>query len=109
MPDEWMPDMDLFVRGGKLVVRADIPGVTREDVEVKIEGQTLVLQGEREEEIKEEDCFQCERPRGGFVRTVDLPSGFDPRAIEAIYKDGVLEVTVPKAALEKRAVKVEIK
>lgn len=50
MPDEWMPDMDVFEREGKLVVRADLPGVKREDVQVRIEGETLVLHGHREED-----------------------------------------------------------
>jgi HSP20 family protein len=111
MPDEWMPDMDLFEREGKFVVRTDIPGMKREDLEVKVEGETLVVHGHREEkdEVKEKDYHHCERRAGEFTRTVALPDGFDPDAIEATYQDGVLEVTVPKPAADARPVRIQVK
>jgi HSP20 family protein len=98
MPDEWMPDMDIFERADKLVVRADIPGMKREDLEVRVEGETLVVHGHREvrEELKRKDYHHCERGTGAFTRTVALPDGFDPEAIDATYADGVLEVIIPK-------------
>ena len=100
MPDEWMPDMDLFEQEGKLVVRADLPGLKREDLEVKVEGETLVVHGHREkEEVEATEYHHCERRTGAFTRTVALPDGFAPDAIEATYKDGVLEVTIPKPAV----------
>jgi HSP20 family protein len=100
MPEEWMPEMDVFERDGKLVVRADLPGMKREDVQVRLEGETLVVHGHRQEkeEVKEKDYHHCERRTGAFTRTVVLPDGFDPGAIDANYQDGVLEVTVPKPA-----------
>ena len=112
MPDEWMPDMDLVEREGKLVIRADIPGMKHEDLEVKVEGETLVVHGHREEkeEVKEKDYSHCERRTGAFTRTVALPDGFNPDAIEATIKDGVLEVTVPKpATVESKPVHIPVK
>ncbi len=101
MPDEWMPDMDIFQREDKIVLRADLPGLKHEDLEVKVEGETLVMHGHREDnqEVEEKDYHHCERRTGAFTRTVALPDGFDPDAIEATYKDGILEVTIPKPAV----------
>ncbi len=100
MPDEWMPDTDVFEREGKLVVRTDLSGVKREDVQVGVEGETLVLHGHREEEkeVQDSDNHHTERRTGTFTRTVALPDGIDPAGIEATYSDGVLEVTIPKPA-----------
>lgn len=112
MPDEWMPEIDIFEREGKLVVRADLPGVKREDVQVRVEGETLIVNGHREEgkEVKEKDYHHSERRTGAFTRTVALPDGFDPDAIEATYQDGVLEVTIPKPAVaEAKPVQISVK
>jgi HSP20 family molecular chaperone IbpA len=100
MPEEWMPETDIFEREGKLVVRADLPGVKGEDVQVRVEGETLIVRGHREEdkEVTESDYHHSERRTGAFTRTVTLPEGFNPDAIEATYRDGVLEVTIPKPA-----------
>jgi len=112
MPEEWMPDIDVFERDGKLVVRADLPGMKREDLEVRVQGETLIVKGRREEEkeIEEKDYHHSERRTGAFTRTVALPDGFDPGTIEATYTDGVLEVTIPKpAAAEPKPVQIPVK
>lgn len=112
MPDEWMPDMDIFEREGKLVVRTDLPGVKREDVQVRVEGDTLVLHGHRDEEkeVDENDYHHCERSTGTFTRKLALPDGFNADAIEATYTNGVLEVTIPKpAAAESKTVQIPVK
>ncbi|HLC28291.1 MAG TPA: Hsp20/alpha crystallin family protein [Dehalococcoidia bacterium] len=112
MPDEWLPDLDVFEREGKLIVRADVPGMKRDDLEVNLQGDTLVIRGHREEkeEVKETDYYHSERRSGAFMRTVALPDGVRAEAIEATYKDGVLEVTVPKpAAAEPKPVQVPVK
>ncbi len=112
MPDEWLPDLDVFEREGKLIVRADAPGMKRDDLEVKVQGDTLVIRGHREEkeEAKETDYYHSERRSGAFTRTVALPDRASAEAIEATYKDGVLEVTVPKpAAAEPKPVQVPVK
>jgi HSP20 family protein len=112
MAEEWLPDIDVFERKGKLVVRADLPGVKREDVQVRVDGETLIVQGHREEEkeVNEKDYHHFERRTGTFTRTVALPEGVNPDAIEANYKDGVLEVTVPKPqASEVKPVEIPVK
>jgi len=110
--EEWAPDIDVLEREGKLVVRADLPGVKREDIEVAVEGGMLVIRGRRheEKEVKEEDYYRSERATGEFYRAVSLPEGVTADAIQATYTDGVLEVEVtrPKAAETKR-VQVEVK
>jgi HSP20 family protein len=112
MPDEWMPDMDIFEREGKFVVRADLPGMKREDIQVRVEGETLVIHGHRQEEteVDEKDYHHSERRTGTFTRTLALPDGFNPGAIEATYKDGVLEVTVPRPTVTNQdPITVEVK
>ena len=110
--EEWLPEIDVFEREGKIVVRADLPGMKREDIQVSVEGDTLTIKGRREEEkeVKEEDYYCCERSTGEFSRTMRLPEGVGAEAVEATYDNGVLEVTVPRpAAPEKKAVNVSIK
>jgi HSP20 family molecular chaperone IbpA len=112
MPDEWVPDTDVFDRDGKLVVRADLPGIKRQDLEVRVEGETLIVSGHREgeKEIQEKDYHYSERRTGAFTRTVVLPDGFSPDAINATYEDGVLEVTIPTpATAESRRVEIPVK
>jgi len=110
--EEWLPDVDVFERAGKIVVRADLPGMKREDIQVAVEGDMLTIKGRREEEkeVKEEDYYCCERSTGEFSRTMRLPEGVGVDAVEARYESGVLEVTVPRpAAPEKNAVNVSVK
>ncbi len=107
---EWMPDIDAFEKDGKMVVRADLPGIKREDIEVSIQDDTLVVRGERDEEkeFQVETLYGSERATGRFYRAVSLPAGVDPDAIEASYRDGVLQVSVPKMAAQEPQ-KVQIK
>jgi HSP20 family protein len=110
--ETWLPEMDIFEKEGKLVIRTDLPGMTTENIEVSVEGDVLAIKGRREEEkeVKEEDYYCSERATGEFSRTIRLPEGVSADAIEAHYTDGVLEVTVPKpAAGETKTVKVEVK
>ena len=110
--EEWLPDIDIFERNGKIVVRADVPGMKREDISVTVEGDLLTIKGRREEEkeVKEEDSYCSERSTGEFSRTMRLSEGVGIEAIEAKYEDGVLEVTVPRpAAPERKAKNVTVK
>lgn len=110
--ERWLPNIDVFEREGKLIVRADLPGLKREDIEVVLEGDTLVIRGHRaeEKEVKEEGYYRCERASGEFYRAIDLPEGVKPESIEAGYKDGVLEVSVPTpVAKEAKKMKVQVK
>jgi HSP20 family protein len=108
----FMPSTDVFRSNGNLIVKADLPGLRKEDVEVKVEGGFLVVEGERKEEKeeKEKEYYRSERSYGSFYRRVPLPEDIDPGKISAKVHDGVLEVTVPLPVTEaKEAKKIEVK
>ena len=92
--------MEVFEKEDKYVVKAELPGMKEEDLDVSVSEDTLTIKGERkaETEVKEEDYYCCERSYGSFFRSVALPSTVDAKKIEASYEDGVLEVSLPKAA-----------
>ena len=110
--EEWLPDLDILHQEGKLVVRMDLPGMKREDIDVAIEGDMLVVSGHRteEKETREEDYYCAERSSGSFRRAIRLPEGASTDAIEATYKDGVLEVQIPRPApSEPKKLRVDVK
>ncbi len=96
----WMPAVDIFEKDDKFVVKAELPGMKEEDIDVSVVGDTLSIKGEKktETEVKEEDYYRCERAYGSFYRSIPLPSTVDASKIEANFEDGVLEVTLPKSA-----------
>lgn len=106
----WVPAVDIFENGDDLVIRAEIPGVEKDDIEVRVEDNTLMLRGERKHEKKldEKNAYRLERSHGTFVRSFRLPKTVDPSRISAQYKAGVLEVILPKAE-EAKPKKIEIK
>jgi HSP20 family protein len=99
----WTPRMDVFEKDGNLVVKAELPGVKKEDVQVLLDGNDLTIRGERKEEreIKEEDYYRCERNYGSFFRRIPLAFEATAEQITAAFGDGVLEITIPKPAEEK--------
>lgn len=98
MPEMPVPKVDIFDRDGSLVVKAELPGVKKDDVSVELEGHDLVIQGKREEktETKEENFYRMERSSGSFYRRIPLPEGVKDEDVTASYEDGVLEVVVPR-------------
>ena len=111
-PEGWFPEIDVFEREGKIVLRADVPGMKGEDIDVTVGGDLLTASGKREaeKEIKEENYYCCERSSGEFSRTIRLPEGASAESVEASYTDGVLEVTVPKPTqVETKSTKVPVK
>lgn len=108
----FIPQIETFRKGDKLVLRADLPGLRKEDVNVEIEDGILTISGERSSEDVEdrEGYFHSERSYGHFQRSLALPEGITGESCDATFKDGVLEVTipVPKQA-EKSARKVQIR
>ena len=96
----WAPPIEVFEKEDKFVVKAELPGMKEEDIDVSVVGDTLTVKGERktETEVKEEDYYCCERSYGSFFRSIALPSTVDAKKIEASYENGVLEVSLPKAA-----------
>jgi HSP20 family protein len=109
---EWRPATDVIETDKEIVLKAELPGVKKEDVSVEIEGDTLTIKGERKEEKEEKGkkMHRVERFYGSFMRSFTLPENVDAKAIAAEMKDGVLEVHLPKtAAPERKATKVEVK
>jgi HSP20 family protein len=106
----WAPPVDIFEKDDHLVIRAEIPGVQKEAMDVRIEQGVLTLHGERkqETEIREESAYRMERVYGTFTRSFALPATVDASKVTASYKDGILEVTVPKAETAKPK-KIEIR
>jgi HSP20 family protein len=107
----WAPDIEVFERQGQLVVRADLPGMTKDDVNVRIIEGVLTLRGERkqEKEITRDDYYQSERSYGAFHRTLVLPEGVKAEQVQATFKNGVLEVTMPLAMVEKTIKTIDVK
>ena len=93
----WMPAVDMVRDNGHLVVRADVPGIKPEEIEIKAEEGMLKISGKHEEssEDKDEHFVRRERRYGTFSRTMALPDGVDPKRITAKTHDGLLEVTIP--------------
>jgi len=103
----WMPPIETFRRGDKLVVRADLPGLRKEDVSVEIDDGVLTIAGERSEEDTEdrEGYYHSERSYGQFQRSLVLPEGVTGDSCDATFKDGVLEVTIPVPKQAERSAK----
>jgi HSP20 family protein len=95
-PAFWAPQIETFQRGDQFVVRADLPGLRKEDVNVEVTDAALVIQGERHEEHEEnrEGYYRSERSYGTFHRAVPLPEGTIAESAKASFKDGVLEVVM---------------
>jgi HSP20 family protein len=105
----WAPAVEVFEKKDKYVVKAELPGMKEEDIDVSVDGDVLTINGKREaeKEVNEEDYYLCERSYGNFSRSISLPSSVDAKKIEATYEDGVLEVSLPKAP-ETKAKKVAV-
>jgi HSP20 family protein len=92
----WMPHVEVFEQQGKLHVFADLPGMRKEDVKLSMEGDQLIIQGERrsrhEEGQQGSGLYHSERTYGTFYRSIPLPEGVDPQTVDASFKDGVLDV-----------------
>ena len=100
----WSPQVEMFERGNQLVLRADLPGLTRDDINVEISDDGITIEGERknEHEEKREGYYRSERSYGKFYRRIPLPEGIDPRNANASFNDGVLEITMPAPKREER-------
>ena len=106
----WAPPVDIFEKDECLVLKAELPGMQEKNIDVQVENGILTLRGERvrEDEVGNENFHQVERFYGSFTRTFALPTTVDVPKIHASYKDGVLEVVLPKAETAK-AKRIEIK
>lgn len=106
----WSPPLEVYEKEDEYVVRAELPGMKKEDIDISLIGDTLTIKGERkaEEEVKSEDYYLCERCYGSFERSVTLPAEVDTAKVEAKYEKGILEVRLPKVP-EAKPKKLEIK
>jgi HSP20 family protein len=107
----WSPLVDIHETKDGFQLMVELPGVKQEDIQVSVEGETLTLKGERrrEAEVKEDQYHRVERSYGRFERSIVLPSVVDPSRVKATYRDGVLEIQLPKKEEAKpKAIKVEV-
>ena len=105
-----MPKVDVIDRDAEIVVRAEVPGVDKKNIDVTMTDSTVTIKGSTSHEEKEEkgNYYRCEISRGAFSRTVALPAGVDASKAKAKFQDGVLELTMPKMEKTKRvSVKVQ--
>ena len=94
----WAPPVDIYENGDNLVLKAELPGINPDDVEIRVEDNTLYLKGERkfEKEVKEQNYHRVERSYGTFTRSFSLPNSVDADKVTANFKDGILTLTMPK-------------
>lgn len=105
------PALDVYEQKDDLIVKAEIPGLTKDEIDISLEGNTLTIKGEKkkEEEVKEEDYYRCERMFGAFSRSVELPIDVQADKVNASFKNGVLEIRLPKSEeARKNVVKVKV-
>jgi HSP20 family protein len=106
-----VPSLDMYEEKSDVVVKAEMPGMSKDDIDIVLSDSTLTLKGEKkkEEEVKEKDYYRCERQYGSFLRSVKLPSEVKAEGVRATFKDGVLEVRLPKSEqAKKKEVRVQV-
>jgi HSP20 family protein len=106
-----IPACDVFEDKDNIIVKTDLPGLTREEIDISIQDNVLTFRGEKkhEEQIKEENCYRLERMYGSFSRSIELPTTVDANKVSAIFKNGVLSITLPKTEEAKpKQIKVKV-
>lgn len=105
-----VPQMDVIDRDKDILIRVEVPGVEKKDLEVSVSDSTLTIKGKVSREVKEQkkDYFRCEISQGNFSRSLSLPSGVDTAKINASLKDGILEIVLAKEeSVQRRTVEVK--
>ena len=99
----WEPNIDVYDDKDKITVKAELPGMKKEDIDISVEGDMLTISGERKEEHEEKqgETYRSERYFGHFQRSLRLSQSVDPNKVQANYKDGVLTITLPKTEQSK--------
>jgi HSP20 family protein len=107
----WMPQIEVLHKNGNFMIRADLPGLTKDDVKIEVTNDMLTLSGERktEKEEKREGFYRTERLYGTFFRQIPLPEGTKTENATATFTNGVLEITIPMPKFETPIRKLEIK
>jgi HSP20 family protein len=107
-----VPAVDIYEDEDNVFVKAELPGLNKEDISLTIEGDTLVLSGRKSQtkEEKKENYYRKEIREGAFSRTIDIPCPVDKEKVSATYKDGILEVVLPKTPeVKRKTIKVDVK
>jgi HSP20 family protein len=117
-PERWLgreaeittPSVDVYEEKDEIVVKAELPGMDKSDIEVNISDSHLILRGEKkkEEKVEDKNYYRCERSYGAFLRTVELPADVQADKIKASFKNGILEVRLPKSE-EAKSKEIKIK
>ena len=109
---EWFPPVDIYENANQeIVLKAELPGISREDIDLRVENNTLTLRGERKRdtEVKQDQYHRIERSYGSFSRSFSLPSRIDTEKVRADFKDGVLSIVLPvKAEAKPRQIEVAV-
>ena len=107
----WMPQVEVLQKNGQFTVRADLPGLTKDDVKVEVTDNLMTISGERKEENedKREGFYRSERSYGAFYRQILLPEGAESEKAAATFRNGLLEISMPVPKLESTTRKLEIK
>jgi HSP20 family protein len=109
-PGYWSPAVDIYETDDAVILKAELAGMNKSDVAIEIKDSTLILRGERkfEKDVKEENYHRIERSYGAFSRSFSLPHTVDQTKVSATFKDGLLEIKIPKVK-EARPKQIEIK
>ncbi|GAB4547374.1 MAG: Hsp20/alpha crystallin family protein [Thermodesulfovibrionia bacterium] len=101
------PSVDIYEEGDDIVVKSELPGMTKDDIEVNITENTITISGEKksEEKVEKKNYYRLERSYGSFSRSFELPAEIKPDKAKATFKDGVLEVRLPKSEEAKKKVR----
>lgn len=108
----WAPAVDIYETPDSIVLQAELPGLSKDDIDIQVRDNVLTLKGERrsEKEVKEGNYLRVERAYGGFQRAFTLPAAVQADKIRAVFKDGVLDVSIPKAEETKpKQIKIDVK
>ncbi len=108
----WLPAVDMIDRKDELLVKVELPGMEKDDIDIAVTGDLLTIKGEgkMEKEMKEDDYYCCESAYGSFSRTISLPVGVETGNVKAEYRNGILEVHLPKTKeVKERMKKIPIK
>jgi HSP20 family protein len=107
----WSPEVEVFERDGQLVVRAALPGLNKDDVQVELRDDSIIIRGERRQEHEEqrEGYYRCELSHGSFYRQIPLPEGVNTENATATFRDGVLEIAMqaPKREVQGRQLQIQ--
>jgi HSP20 family protein len=107
----WSPNVDMYEKDSEIVVKVELPGLTSEDIDVSVDEDTLTIKGEREfsDEVNKDDYYRIERRYGAFQRVIPLPAPIKKDEVKAAFKEGVLEVKMPRLeAVKPKQIKVTV-